>query len=70
MDNADTEGLRIARERALIIAISKDDSRVVTNEQVEDRFALNIAQVNDALGTPRKQQVKRLTRTSSATVRI
>jgi hypothetical protein len=26
--------------------------------------------VNDALGTPRKQQVKRLTRTSSATVRI
>lgn len=70
MDNADTEGLRIARERAFIVAISKDDSRVVTNEQVEDRFALNIAQVNDALGTPRNQQVKRLTRASSATVRI
>jgi hypothetical protein len=66
----DAEDLGIARKISGIVAVSEDDKRRNPSEEVEHRFAADIAQMHDALGTAGDEEIDGASRAVGATVGI
>ena len=50
VNHMNPEVLRVSRQRVFVVTIAKDDGRLDTREQIENRFVSHITKMNDPSG--------------------
>ena len=70
MPDVDPQNLGVSPEVSRVVAVSEDDKRGNPDEEVEHRFAADIAQMHDALGTAGDEEIDGTPRAVGTTMGI
>jgi hypothetical protein len=70
VNHVNPEVLRVSRQRVFVVTIAKDDGRLDTREQIENRFVSHITKMNDPSGATAYEQLNRSARAPRLSMRV